>query len=458
MNHQSLIFDYDIVIKAEQSVLGSVFFDNKVMDDLVTILNDDDFYSERHSLIFRAFKHLYNKGIPIDPQTMVEALVKRKQLEDAGGVGYLSELAQSRPSAQSAIHYAGIVSDYSLQRKGIKLSEDILAIARERDYENQAEFYAAIDSLVSQLRPKTNQKLRSVAETQDEYAAYLDSTDDLIPTGFKSFDNSFGGIGRGWLYILAGRPSVGKTAKSLQMAYQMAQQDIGDILFWSQEMTFNQLKNRLLSNLTGISFARIRKKMLEQYEKETLLRMQSHMANFPLHVEDSAGITIDHIRATARQVKRKTGRIGAIFVDYLTRMDIRVEKGQTWSRAVGEVAKRFKWLAQEIEAPVILLAQLNREGAEGAPDLHHLRDSGEIEQEADLVEFLWREPDQNGSDGIIVNSTIAKGRDTGTAQFQYKFKGWIQRYEELEAMKQYEPNPDGFITNHRTVGKRNKPA
>lgn len=457
MNDQLSIFDYESAIKAEQQVLASAFFDPVRMDDIVQILTHEDFHSERHSLIFRALKQIYSKSIPLDITTVVDALNRRGQLEQAGGVSYLSDISRGAPTGGHAVHYANIVMNYSLQRKCVRLADDIMQIAKERDYETAEECYAAIDSMVNQLRPKTTGNMRTFDDTEQEYEQFLNTKDDLIKTGFNQFDDQFGGIGRGWLYIMAGRPSVGKTAKALQMAYQIAQQNCGDILFWSQEMTFSQLKNRIMSNLTGISFAKIRMKNLTDEEKQTIMKAHKLVGQYPFKVEDSHGITVEHIRSVARQTKRKSGKVGAIFVDYLTRMHIPSRAGMTRAQVVGDVAKTFKYIAQEMECPVILLAQLNREGAEGEPQLHHLKESGDIEQEADVVEFLWKEPDQNDtSNGVIVNSSVAKGRDTGTGTFKYRFKGWVMRYEdELERLA---PNGDGFITNHRSSRRRNGSA
>lgn len=422
----------DECIYAEQSVLGSVFLESSAMDNINALLVPEDFLILTHQTIWKAMQWLYNKNQPVDLITVTDILKRGKKLDEVGGITYLSELSNSIPTASNVEYYAKIVKRYSDKRKGLELAENIKTLTEEDDFETSEEYYALIDSLVSRLRPNTTGKMRSFAETEDEYFEYLTSKTDNIKTGFGQFDEWSGGIGRGWLYILAGRPSIGKTAKALQMAYSMARQNVGDILIWSQEMTFNQLKNRIISNMSGVNYSRIRRKQVDEYEISKIRKAHQEVNQLPLYVEDSYGVNIEHIRATARQIYRKNGQLGAIFVDYLTRMDIKQEKGQTWSRAVGEVAKRFKWLAQEMNCPVILLAQLSREGADGEPQLHHLRDSGEVEQEADVVEFLWEDKDEISKDGIVVQSTIAKGRDIGVGKFKYLFRGYCQRYEDYK--------------------------
>lgn len=417
--------------QSECAVLGAIIASPEAMTEVVTLLDKEDFADERHQWIWRAAKYLYDKRMPINLATLSDMLNRYKKLEEAGGISYMTELASSYPFAAEIRHHAAIVRRESYKRKGIQLANDIVRLTREDDFDTAEEYFTLIDSLVSGLRPKSNQgNMKGYDETEDEYFAYLESRDDNITTGFRSFDQWSGGIGRGWLYVMAGEPAVGKTAKALQMAAHIAGLNVGQVLFWSQEMSRNQIKNRQLSCMTGVNYSRIRRKELEPHEKELLRQAHRKLAETPLYVEDSSGITIEHVESVARQRERQFGQIGAIFVDYLTRMNIKQKNGETWSRAVGEVAKRFKWLAQELNCPVFLLAQLNREGHQGKPALRNLRDSGEIEQEADVVEFLWKDPEDTDQAGTVVQSYIAKGREIGVADFRYIFKGWIQRYEE----------------------------
>lgn len=417
-------------IEPEQSVIGAILIENTVMDELISLIDTDDFSVETHGLIWRSMKYLYQKNEPIDLVTVATVLDKHKKLDAVGGVGYLTQLASAVPSTSNVVSYAEIIKRQSLKRKGMTFAEDIRRMTMEDDFETNEEYLMLLDTMFSHMRPDTTGKMKNFAETKSDYLTFLTSKVENVTTGFKEFDEWSGGVGKGWLYILAGRPSIGKTAKALQMAAHIATLGQGEVLVWSQEMSFNQLKNRVLSSVTGINYGKIRKKLLEPHEIEIIGRAHDQFDSLPLSVEDSYGVNIEHIRSTARQMKRQKGSIGAIVVDYLTRMDITQKKGETWSRAVGEVAKRFKWLAQEMNCPVILLAQLNREGAEGAPSIQNLRDSGEIEQEADIIEFLWQDPEETSAKGVVVQSTIAKGRDIGTSKFKYLFKGWIQKYEE----------------------------
>ncbi|MNM07320.1 Replicative DNA helicase [compost metagenome] len=417
-------------VQAEQGIISVVLQGKNVMDELAGTLHPEDFQEIAFRHIYEAALSLYSKNEPIDLVTVSAKLQQAKVLEEIGGVSNLSRIARTEFTTGYTGHYAKIIKRQSIRVKGMALAGDIQAITKEDDFETPEEYLQLLDTMFTQMRPELKGAMKSFADTEQDFMESLLTQESLIKTGFENFDTWSGGIGRGWLYILAGRPSIGKTARALQMATNMSRQNAGDVLVYSLEMTRNQLKERIMSNITGINYSRIRQKDLGEFELKLIQKAYTMFNQYPMMIDDSSGVTFDQVRATARQIHRQKGRIGAIFVDYLTRMNIKQQKGETWSRAVGDVAKRFKWLAQELDCPVILLAQLSREGAEGAPQLHHLRDSGEIEQEADTVEFLWQDPDETSRDGVIVQSTIAKGRHTGTKAFKYLFKGWVQKYED----------------------------
>lgn len=417
-------------IQAERGIISVVLQGGKVLDELAGHLHPEDFQEIAFRHIYEAALSLYSKNEPVDIITVSAKLQQAKVLEEIGGVTNLSRIAKAEFTGGYTNHYVKIIKRQSIRVKGLMLAGDIQAITTEDDFETPEEYLQLLDTMFTQMRPELKGAMKSFSDTEESFMESLLTKETLIKTGFENFDTWSGGIGRGWLYILAGRPSIGKTARAMQMATNMARQDAGDVLVYSLEMTSNQLKERIMSTITGINYAKIRQKDLSEFEFNLIKKAHTMFNQYPMMIDDSSGVTFDQVRATARQIHRQKGRVGAIFVDYLTRMNIKQQKGETWSRAVGEVAKRFKWLAQELDCPVILLAQLSREGAEGAPQLHHLRDSGEIEQEADTVEFLWQDPDETSRDGVIVQSTIAKGRHTGTKAFKYLFKGWVQKYED----------------------------
>lgn len=425
----NLFTDNDQLIKAEQAVLGSVFLDNNVMDDISEILEPRDFSIKSYELIYSAMQYNYNKNRPNDIITIVGQLNQYNRLEDVGGMEHISKISSSAFSSANAKYYAEVVKSNAYRRRGTDAGNRIAQLAADV-HESDEEYLHEIEKIALSVRSQTSGDMKHLSKTRKEYFEYLEQQDDFIFTGFNAFDDWMGGIGRGWLYILAGRPSVGKTAKALQLAVGIAQQDKGEVLIWSQEMKRNQILNRMLSPLSGVNGNRIRRKLIEPWEREKIEAAYDTLESLPLHIEDAKNVTIEEVRSTARQIKRKHGRIGAIMVDYLTIMKINQRKGETRSQAVGHVTRTAKQIALELDCPFIMLAQLSRDGKD-EPKLDHLRDSGEIEQDADIVEFLWHNPEDTNPNGKVIQSIIAKGRDVGVNQFRYLFKGWNQKYEEL---------------------------
>lgn len=418
------------VHEAEMAVLGSVMIRKSAIDEIAHLLEPRDFSSDAHELIWKGILFLYKKNAIIDFITISTFLNSIKKLEEAGGMDYLSKLTDLVPSSHNVAVYAKIVQSRSYRKRAYEAGNLLVKLALEDDGYSDVDFFDSIEKPVLAIRPNTSGDMKHLSETREDYFAYLAQKDDFIYSGFKSFDEWMGGYGRGWLIIKAGRPSVGKTAKALQEAISIARQNVGEVLIWSQEMKRNQLLNRMLPSVTGVNGTRIRKKMIEQHEIEKLHKGYDDLEKLPLHIEDAKNVTIDEIRATARQMKRKHGRLGAIIVDYLTIMRIVQQKGETRSQAVGYVTRTAKQIALEMDCPFIMLAQLSRDGKD-EPKLEHLRDSGEIEQDADVVEFLWHNPEEIHKDGKVIQCIIAKGRDIGVNQFKYLFKGWIQTYEEM---------------------------
>lgn len=426
----NLYTDQHQAIEAEVGVIGSVFLNNDIMDNIADWLEPRDFTVTAHEIVWEVMKYYHKHNKPIDFITMVSRLNELDMLELAGGVEYLTQLTDTVPTSLNARHYADIVRSRAYRKRGTEAGMQIMELAKQNDIASDEEYFQQIEKIALSIRPSTNGDMKLLSETRKEYFDYLATKDDFIFTRFKQFDTWMGGIGRGWLYILAGRPSVGKTARVLQMSVGIAEQEAGPVAIWSQEMKRNQLLNRMLAPISGVNGNRIRRKELEPEEIKRITEAYDYLEKLPIHIEDAKNVTIEEVRATARQLKRKYGKIGAIIVDYLTIMKIVQQKGETRSQAVGYVTRTAKQIALEMDCPFIMLAQLSREGA-GEPKLEHLRDSGEIEQDADVVEFLWHNPDETHRDGKVIQSIIAKGRDVGVNQFKYLFKGWIQKYEEL---------------------------
>ncbi|MFM1655548.1 replicative DNA helicase [Brevibacillus sp. B_LB10_24] len=425
-------------ISAEQSVLGAVLLDQNSLDKIM-FLEPRDFLVERHQKIFEVMKYLHDQNKPVDVVTVTDEYQKFNRVNDMGGVSYLIELGKSCPTAANIDHYAQIVRSRAIRRRGAAAGAKIMELSRE-DFESDEEYFAAVEQLVSELRPREVGKMSSFRENKERYFEHLTKKAEFVLTGFNQFDEWAKGLWRGWLYVLAGRPSAGKTAKLLQMLYGIARQyrdkkahlDAGAVLLWSQEMGTEQIYDRWLSATTGVNYNRIKSKNLDADEMAKLRARYETLEKYPLFVQDSSGVTIDEIRATARQFKRKHGKIAAIAVDYLQIMRIPQRRGESRAEAIGRVTAAAKQIAREMNCVFILLSQMNRDSENATkPQLSHLKESGSIEQDADVVEFLWHDPKDTDPGGKVIQSFIAKGRDIGVNEFRLLFKGWIQRFEEL---------------------------
>jgi replicative DNA helicase len=415
-------------VEAEQSVLGAVFLDSGVLDE-ITFLEERDFYIPKHQEIYKVMRWLEDKGKPIDIITVTETYMKGGRM-DEGGVSYFSQLAASCPSAANARYYAEIIRSKAFERRTKNMVEIIKGMSRD-DYESDEEYFSYIEALVTEMRPQENAKMLSFSETKEEYYQHLKTPAEYIRTGFNEFDKWAGGLGRGWLFVSAGRPSVGKTAMALQRVYGVAHQKKGVVLVWSQEMKRNSLKDRMLSAITAIPLKKIKMKNLDPAEQKLLDRAYDNFEYLPIFMQDSHGVTIDEIRATAKQFKKKHGKIAMIVVDYLQIMSIPQAKNETRAQAIGRVTGTAKQIAMEQDCCFYMMSQMTRESVKkGRPDLSDLKESGSIEQDADVVEFLWDEGERT-SQGKIINQTFAKGRDIGVNEFKLLFLNWKQRFEEI---------------------------
>jgi replicative DNA helicase len=428
MIQMNLIGQSDLT--AEMSLLGAIFLDPNVLDQ-VTFLEERDFAVNSHQQIYKVLRYLDKKGQPIDLVSVTSMFAKFGHIENVGGVSYLSQLVESCPSAANAEYYARLIRSKATERRARNMGTIISGMSRD-DYETDEEFFSYIEGLVQEMRPQENSKMRSFSEGKESYFKHLSTPAQFIKTGFAQFDSFAKGLWRGWLFVSAGRPSVGKTAKLLQRLYGVAKQHEGVVLLYSQEMDENDIKDRMISSVTGISYSKIKSKELNESERGQVEIAYEGYEYLPIFIQDSAGVTIDEVRATARQFKRQHGKIAVIAVDYLQIMNIPQKRGESRSTAIGNVTQAAKQIAREMNCCFIMLSQMSRDFEKALkPQLSHLKESGSIEQDADVVEFLWHDPDDTVMGGKVIQQTIAKGRDIGLAEFRLLFQGWKQHFQEL---------------------------
>ncbi|MNW32480.1 Replicative DNA helicase [compost metagenome] len=444
-----------IDIQAELSTLGSVFLDSSVIDE-ISFLEERDFSTTMHQLIYKVMRYLNERDIPIDLVTVTQEFMKFGRTEEMGGVSYLAKLAQSSPTAKNAAYYANIVRSKAIRRRGSDKGAQIMNLTYG-NFESDEDYFSAVEDIIDDLRPSHVAKMRSMRESRDRYFEHIESSPEKLKTGyFKQFD-SWSQLWRGWLYIIAGRPSVGKTAKALQLAHGIAvmNPDAGPVLIFSQEMDENELKDRIVAMVAEINYPRlINKGGPEGFTNEEWTKIYDAYRKIELlniFVQDSAGVTIDEIRSTVKQFKKKYGKIAAVIVDYLQIMEIPQKRSETRAQAIGNVTRTAKSLARRHKFVFIMLSQLDRAVDDEEPKLKHLKESGSIEQDADVVEFLYHDV-KNQSDPTkkIIDSIFAKGRNVGTNRFRYEFKWWHQRYVELQKRETVKDNGGkGSRTNRK---------
>lgn len=421
-------------ITAEQSVIGAILLDSDVLDEIIW-LEPRDFLNARHRKIYEVMRYLDSQNIPVDIVTITSEYQKFNRIDDMGGVSYLTELANSVPTTANVEYYAKIVRSRAIRQRGALIGQEIAEMSYE-NFDSDEEYFTAAEELLSKLRPQETRKMLSFGETKDIYFEHLSREAEYVKTGFTQFDAFTRGLWRGWLFISAGRPSVGKTALLLQRIYGIAQQNEGVVLFYSQEMDMNQIKDRMISSVTGIAYARIKDKKLTPNELASVTAIYGKLEKLPIFIQDSAGITIEEIKATAKLFKKKYGKIAMIAVDYLQIMRIPQKRSETRAQAIGNVTRTAKAIGREMDCPFMMLSQMTRESEQKKkPQLSDLKESGSIEQDADVVEFLWHNPNDTDRDGEVIQQFIAKGRDIGIKEFRLLFQGWKQHFKELQSKR-----------------------
>lgn len=417
-------------LEAEQAVLGAIFIDPNALDK-IDALEERDFSRKTHEYILIAMRKLREKGDPVDLITVTDRLKKLGRLDEIGSVSYLAELANSVPTASNIEYYARMVRFSAHKRRVVTLGKRLIGLAQE-EFETEEDLFCSVDDEVMEIKPKTVSKMRSFAEMRKKYFDHLKSKAAKIFSGLKDFDD-WAMLWLGWLYILAGRPSVGKTAKALQMAYGISKQndDIGCVAIFSQEMEDTEVIDRMVSNVAGVNYKRLIDKgddgRFRENEWARINKAYDEVEKMKLFVQDSAGITIDEIESTVRNLEREYGKVSCVVVDYLQIMSIPEKRGESRSAAIGRVTRRAKNIARNRKCVFIMLSQFDRAVDDGEPKMKHLKESGSIEQDADVIEALYDAGDRNG--GIkIIESIFLKGRNVGLNRFKYQFEWWYQRF------------------------------
>ena len=425
-------------IDAEKSVLGSILLDRDALIEVSGWLSPTHFYDERHIAIYQTILELFESGLPIDLVTVSDRLKKKKMLSKIGGRAYLTELASFVPTAAHAVEYGNIVKETSTRRGLISSSSEITKLAFDESLA-LPEVVDRSETLLFNIAQEGIQSnfvhIKDLLKDAYERASHAKESDDYsgISTGFKELDVLLGGFQKSDLIVLAARPSVGKTALALDMMRHAALIEKKNVAFFSLEMSNMQIMDRLLGMQSGIPFWEIRTNKLNEEKVVKLANTMGELADANIFIDDSPGQNINQIRTKARRLMLEQG-VDIIFVDYLQLMHGNTKESRALE--VGEVSQGLKNLAKELNVPVVALSQLSRAielRQNRRPQLSDLRESGSIEQDADVVIFLDREetwnPDteKKGSAEVF----IAKHRNGPTGIVELAFIKEIASFRNL---------------------------
>jgi replicative DNA helicase len=429
-------------IEAEQAVLGGLLLDTAAWDQVADAVAAEDFYRRDHRLIFEAIGQLAVESKPCDVVTVSEQLQRHGLLEEAGGLEYLGRLARDTPSASNVRAYAQIVKERSLLRALVTAGSEIAASVfndeglSARELVNQAEQKVfEIAERGTRSREGAQSVRVMLPELIDKIDEWHSNPDKLrgLPTGFIDFDKKTGGLRGGDLLIVAGRPSMGKTTFAINMAENVAidPNTKGSVLVFSMEMPAEQLMTRMLSSVGGVPLHDIRSGRISDEDWVRITSATSQLAEARIFIDETPGLTPTELRARARRVKREHG-LDLIVVDYLQLMQVTGTK-ENRATEISEISRGLKALAKELDVPVIALSQLNRsveQRENKQPVMSDLRESGAIEQDADMILFIYREEvyDRNTPRKGEADITLAKHRNGETGQFVLTFQGQYTRF------------------------------
>jgi replicative DNA helicase len=393
-------------VEAEKALLGSVMIRGEVMHDISDRINESVFYSSPNKMVWSVLFELHSKNSPIDILSVSSRLKEKNLLDQVGGMTYLSELINTVPSSTNADHYADIVEKKHIMRELLRSAENIMSLG----YDEEADLHDILEKAEKSLYSVTNKTgsnkfiaLKDALGEAWERLDHLHKTKDQlrgVPTGFTDLDNKLSGLQKSDLIILAARPSMGKTSLALDIVRKAAINHRVPTAIFSLEMSAQQLVDRMLSAESQVDAWKLRTghNLSVEHDFKAIGEAIGKLSDAPIYIDDQAGNNILKMRSVARRLKNEKG-LGLIVVDYLQLMVPTNTRGSdNIVQQVTEISRSLKNLARELEVPVLALSQLNRavEQRGGKPRLSDLRDSGSIEQDADLVIFIHREPDQEG--------------------------------------------------------------
>lgn len=428
-------------LDAEMSLIGAILIDEEVLADVSDKVNANDFYDKRHQTIFAAMLRLFERHRPVDLLTLSDELNRKDELEMVGGSSYLTELTNYVPTAAHAGAYAELIAQRAVRRRLIKASSDIAELGYDEDTNTQELLERAEAEIFSVSDLSLKQDLVSLEQILTES---FDRMEELhrdrgklrgVRTGWRDLDNMTAGLQRSDLIILAARPAMGKTTLVTNLAYNVAAKENQSVLFFSLEMSKEQLVDRMLADASGVDAWNIRTGNLSDEDFEKLSHAMGEMAEAPIYIDDTPGLTVLEMRTKARR-QAHNQPLGLIIIDYLQLMQGSRSDGNR-VQEVSEISRGLKLIARELNVPVIALSQLSRSvetRSPQIPQLSDLRESGSIEQDADIVAFIYREAYYNPETDRqnITDLILAKHRNGPVGRVELYFHPERLRFMSLD--------------------------
>ena len=438
-------------LDAEMSILGVAFLDKNSLSKICEELTPDMFYSDANKKIFEAIKELYDNKTPIDITTLSDVLDKKKNLSAIGGLEYISDVIDSVATASNLDYYMKIVKEKAVVRNLIETATDIVTDA----YEDREDVTGLLDNaeknILNVVRSRQTSEFRSIkevlrsAQEQLEYISQNKKAISGLETGFYDLDEATSGLHEGELIIIAARPGMGKTAFALNIATHAARTTKKAVAIFNLEMTSEQVANRMISSLGGINNKKLQNGQMENNDWKRYNEAMSELADTNIYIEDNTGVNSSDIRAKCRRLAQSETGLGLVVIDYLQLVTVGGKRPDSRQQEVQEISRALKTMALELKVPVIALAQLNRSVEKrdnNEPMLADLRESGSIEQDADIVMFINRQdyykPKAKLNDNAkakdinsnhITDIIIAKHRKGGVGRFQLMFEPTVMNFK-----------------------------
>lgn len=430
-------------IEAEQSVLGSMLISPDSWDKVTEILIESDFYNSSHQLIYRAIIRLLEKSLPVDLVTVSEDLEHHEQLDDAGGFAYIGELAKNTPSAANVTAYAEIIKEQAIRRELIAAANDISEASFNPEGRVSHDILDLAETKVFEIAEKRTTQSEGPQSLKQVLGSTIDRIDALakagaditgVTTGYTDLDKMTSGLQRSDLIIVAARPSMGKTTFAMNLCENAMLSDDKPVLVFSLEMPSEQIMMRMLASIGRVNQTSVRSAQLNDEDWVKLSDAMKLMAEKNnLFIDDSSGLTPMEVRTRARKIARDHGGISLIMVDYLQLMRA-PQFADNRTLEIAEISRSLKALAKELECPVIALSQLNRgleQRADKRPINSDLRESGSIEQDADLIMFIYRDEvyNENSPEKGVAEIIIGKQRNGPIGSVRLTFQGQFSRFD-----------------------------